>query len=85
MQIVWAKAGCRMWGIGHVFEGKLYFIKNIVDNIFVPRNRKPRPIPKPEAKPAPKPTPKGKHVQLFKIPRKVGKGFYSTAAGAPDG
>ena len=27
----------------------------------------------------------GKHVQLFKMRRKVGKGFYSTAPDAPDG
>ena len=38
-----------------------------------------------EAKPAPKPAPKGKHVQLFKMRRKVGKGFYSKTADAPDG
>jgi hypothetical protein len=50
----------------------------------VPKNRKPKPIPKPAAKPAPKPAPKGKHVQLFKMRRKVGKGFYSTAPDAPD-
>ena len=45
----------------------------------------PKPIPKPEAKPAPRPAPKGKHVQLFKMRRKVGKGFYSTTADVPDG
>jgi len=68
-----------------VFGGKLYLTKGIVDDSFVRRNRKPKPIPKPEAKPAPKPAPKGKHVQLFKMRRKVGKGFYSTAPDAPDG
>ena len=60
VQIVWAKAGCGIWGLGHVFEGQLYFTKDIVDDSFVPRNRKPKPIPKPEAKLAPKPAPKGK-------------------------
>ena len=35
--------------------------------------------------PAPKPAPKDKHVQLFKMRRKVGKGFYSTAPDAPMG
>ena len=30
-------------------------------------------------------SPKGKHVQLFKMRRKVGKGFYSTAPDGPDG
>ena len=68
-----------------MFEGKLYFTKDIVDDSFVPRNGKPKPIPKPEAKPAPKAAPKGKHVQLFKMMRKVRKGFYSTAPDGPDG
>ena len=85
VQIVWAKAGGGIWGLGHIFEGKLYFTKVIVDDSFVPRNRKPKPIPKLEAKPAPKPAPKGKHVQLLKMRHKVGKGFYSTAADAPHG
>ena len=49
---------------------------------FVSRNRKPKAIPKPEAKPAPSLPPKGKHVKLFKMRRKVGKGFYSTAPDA---
>ena len=83
MQIVWAKAGRGIGGRGHVFEGKLYFTKRILDDSFLPRNRKPKPIPKPEAKPAPRPAPKGKHVQLFKMRLKVGKGFYSTTADVP--
>ena len=48
-----------VWGLGHVFEGKLYFTKDIVDGNFVPRNQKLQPTPKPEPKPAPKPAPKG--------------------------
>ena len=40
------------------------------------------PFLEPEAKPSTKCAPKGKHVQLFKMRRKVGKGFYSTAAHA---
>ena len=35
MQIVWAKAGPGIWGLGHVFEGKLYFTKRIVDDSFL--------------------------------------------------
>ena len=31
-----------------------------------------------------KSAPKGKHVQLFKMRRKVGKGFYSTVPDAPN-
>ena len=77
VQLVWAKAGHGIWGLGHVFEDNLYFTKDIVDDSFVPKNRKPKPISKPAAKPAPNPAPKGKHVQLFKMKRKVGKGFYS--------
>ena len=77
------KAGCGIWGLGHVFEGKLYFTKDIVDDSFVPRNRKPKPIPKPKTKPAPKPAPNGKHVQLSEMRRMVGKGFYATAPNAP--
>ena len=65
MQMVWAKAGRWIWGLGHVFEGNLYFTKDLVDDSFVPRNRKPK------LKPAPKPTQKGKHVQFFKMRCKV--------------
>ena len=82
VHIVWAKAGRGIWGLGHVFEGKLYFTKDIVDDNFEPRVRKPKAIQKLEAKPAPKPAPKGKHVQLFKVRRKVGKAFYYTALDA---
>ena len=52
MQIVWAKAGRGIWGPAHVFEGKLYFTKDVVDDNSVPRNRKPKAISKPEAKAA---------------------------------
>ena len=44
MQIVWAKAGRGIWGLGHVFEGKLYFTKDIVDDSFVPRMRSLNPF-----------------------------------------
>ena len=70
-----------VWGLGHVFEGKLYFTKDIVDDSFVPKGTKLKAVPEPAVKPAPKaapkPAPKGKHVQLFKMKRKAGKGFYS--------
>ena len=80
VQLVWATAARGIWGLGHVFDDKLYFTNDIVDDSLVPKNRKPKPISKPAAKPAPKPAPKGKHVQLFKMKRKVGKGFYSVPA-----
>ena len=61
------QSGPWIWGLGHAFEGKLYYTKDLVDDNFVPRNRKPTPIPKPAAKPAQKRAPKGKHVELFKM------------------
>ena len=36
VQIVWAKAGYGVWGLGHVLEGKLD-TKDVVDDTFVPR------------------------------------------------
>ena len=66
MQFVWARAGNGIWGLGHVFEGNLYFTKDFVDGSLRPKNKKAKPIQKPGAKVAPKPAPKGKHVQLFK-------------------
>ena len=32
-----------VWGLGHVFEGKLYFTKDIVDDSFVPTCTPPPP------------------------------------------
>ena len=60
-------------GTGHVFEGKLYFMRDIADETFVLKNSKPKPIPKTAAKPAPKPAPKGKRAQLCKMRQKVGR------------
>ena len=59
-------------------------MKDIVQDSFVPKNRKPKPAPEPATKPAPKAAPRGKHVQLFKMTHTVGKGFYSMALDAPD-
>ena len=61
VEIVCAKPARGVWGLG----GKLYFTKNIVDDSFVPKDRKPKPVPRPAVKPAPKPAPKGKHVPFF--------------------
>ena len=54
---------------------------NMVDDSFLLK----KSIPKPAGKAAPKPARKRKHVQLFKMRRKTGKSFYSTAPDAPDG
>ena len=50
-----------------------YFAKDFVDNR---KNRKLKPIPNIAPKHASKLAPEGKHVQLFKMKRKHGKGFY---------
>ena len=55
VDIVWAKAARGVWGLAHVFDGKLYFTLNIMDNEAI---RKHFLVPKPKPKPAPKP--KGK-------------------------
>ena len=44
-------------------------------------DKRAKPIPKPDPKAAPKPAPKGKHAQLFRMRRKVGKAFYSHPLG----
>ena len=91
MEVVWAKAAPGIWGLGHVFEGQLYFARDIVDSSMLkdlyklPRPKAPPPSP---PKPAPKPAPKkgkgkkprakkGEHVQLFRARYKKGKGFYT--------
>ena len=91
MEIVWANATHGVLGLGHSFEGKLYFMKDIVDDSFVPKNRSPMPknrkpksVPQLAVKPAPKPVLKDKHVQLFRMRHNVGKGFCSTAPDAPN-
>lgn len=52
VQIVWAQAGCSIWLLGHAFEDKLQ--KDIVDDRFVPENKKTKPVANPAAKAAPK-------------------------------
>ena len=36
----------------HIFECKLQFRRDIVDDSFLPKNRKPKPISEPAAEPA---------------------------------
>ena len=61
VEIVWAKADRGVWGLGHVFDGQLYFTRDIVDSSVLkdsyklPRRKEP---PAPPPKPAPKPAPK---------------------------
>ena len=73
-EVVWAKAARSMWGMAHVFDGKLYFTRNHMQGNFIPKNLK-----LPEPTPAPKPRPKaplsGEHVQLFRMVYVRKKGF----------
>jgi len=53
VEVVWAKAARGVWGLGHVFEDRLIFTKDTVDDSFVPKNRTPKPVPQPAAKHVP--------------------------------
>ena len=82
--IIWAKAARGVWGLAHVFNNKLFFTRDIMDDDAVPKHfnvpePKPKPKPKPAPKPnaAPKPGPKGQHRQEFRMVYHRKKGFTS--------
>ena len=55
-----------------IFACRLSFTNDTVDDSFAPKDTKPKPVPhSPEAGPK-----RQKHVQLFQMRHKVGKGFY---------
>ena len=61
-----------------VFDGKLYFTRDHMQDNFIPKKlklRQPKPAPKPRAKASPKTSSSGEHVQLFRMvyDRKKGK------------
>ena len=56
VDIIWAKAARGVWGLAHVFNNKLFFTRDIMDDDAVPKHfNVPEPNPKPKPKPAPKP------------------------------
>ena len=66
VDIIWAKAARGVWGLTHVFNNKLFFTRDIMDDDAVPMHfnvpypkPKPKPKPAPKASVAPKPGPKG--------------------------
>ena len=74
VDIIWAKAARGVWGLAHVFNNKLFFTMDIMDDDAVPKHfNVPEPKPKPKPKPAPKPKaalkpgPKGQHRQEFRM------------------
>jgi len=84
VDIIWAKAARGVWGLAHVFNNKLFFTRDIMDDDAVPKHfNVPEPKPKPKPKPAPKPTaapkpgPKGQHRQEFRMVYHRKKGFTS--------
>ena len=55
MEVVWAKTAPGVWGLGHVFDGKLCFTRDICEEKWIPKDlaspKKPLPTPKARAKP----------------------------------
>ena len=84
VDIIWAKAARGVWGLAHVFNNKLFFTRDIMDDDAVPKHfnvpdpkPKPKPKPAPKASVAPKPGPKGQHRQEFRMVYHRKKGFTS--------
>ena len=79
-EVIWAKAARGVWGMAHVFDGKLYFTRDHMQGNFIPKNLKlpePKPDPKPRAKASSKASTSGEHVQLFRMVYDRKKGFQS--------
>ena len=78
--VIWAKAARAVWGMAHVFDGKLYFTRDHMQGNFIPKNLKlpePKPAPKPRPKASSKASSSGEHVQLFRMVYDRKKGFQS--------
>ena len=66
-EVIWAKAAQGVWGMAHVFDGKLYFTRDHMQGNFIPKMPEPKPAPKPRAKACSKASSSGEHVQLFRM------------------
>ena len=59
VEVVWAKSARGVWGLGQVFDGKLYFTRDICEEKWIPKDLVPRKkslaAPKARAKAAPQP------------------------------
>ena len=75
-EVIWAKAARGVWGMAHVFDGKLYFTRDLMQGNFIPKNLK-LPEPKPAPEPQAKASSSGEHVQLFRMVYDRKKGFQS--------
>ena len=73
-----AKAAQGVWGMAHVFDGKLYFTRHHMQGNFIPKNLKlpePKPAPKFRAQASSKASSSAEHVQLFRMVYDRKKGF----------
>ena len=69
-EVIWAKAARGVWGTAHALDGKLYFERDHIQGILVPKNLKlpePKLGPKPRAKACSKASSFGEHVQMFRM------------------
>ena len=41
VEVVWAKSARGVWGLGHVFDGKLYFMRDICEEKWIPKDLVP--------------------------------------------
>ena len=77
-EVIWAKTARGVWGMAHVFDGKLYFTRDRMQGNFIPKKLpEPKPAPKPRAKASSKASSSGEHVQLSRMVYDRKKGFQS--------
>ena len=50
MEVVWAKSARRVWGFGHVFDGKLYLTRDVYEEKWIQKDL----VPPKKLGPAPK-------------------------------
>ena len=59
VEVVWAQSARGVWGLGHVFDGKMYFTRDICEEKWIPKDLVPPKTlvfaPKARAKAAPQP------------------------------
>ena len=41
VEVVWAKSARGVWGLGHVFDGKWYFTRDICEEKWIPKDLVP--------------------------------------------
>ena len=66
VEVVWAKSARGVWGLGHVFDGKLYFTRDICEEKWIPKDLVPpkKSVAAPKARGKAAPQPRGKPAGL---------------------